>query len=392
MTGKMRWPAQALVCAIALVAAAGVVSAQAIFDVSVPSALLMVADTGQILYAKEPHRPVAPASLAKVMTLLIAMDHVKAGGISLDDPVSTSARASAMGGSRVFLSTGEVHTLENLLKAVAIAGANDAAVAVAEYVAGSEAAFVDLMNEWARQLGMENSRFANSHGLPPAPGEGEAKTTAADIAKAARALINAHPEVLDWTRIRVETFRERPLFNLYNTNDLVGKYEGLDGLRTGYIDEAGWLIVATARRADLRLIAVIMEAQSEAERQSQTVSLLDYGFQRFVPVSVAQGQVGEARFLGDNPERVPVRVERPVRVLVPRGGQADVTAEVRPFADVKLPVRAGAAVGELIVRTGGEEALRVPVYAAQDVEPAGSLVRFWRRVRDFMRSLFSRGG
>lgn len=376
---------------IAWLLGAASAAAQPLFDVSVPSAVLMVADTGQILFAKDPHRPIAPASLAKVMTLLVAMDHVKAGRVGLDDLVSASARASGTTGSRVYLSPGEMHTLENLLKAVAIAGANDAAVAVAEYIAGSEAAFVEMMNQRARELGMENSRFANSHGLPPGPGEGEAKTTAADMAKAARALINAHPEVLEWTRIRIETFRERPLFNLYNTNDLVGKYEGLDGLRTGYIEESGWLLIATARRGDLRLISVVMEAQSEQERQSQTVSLLDYGFQRFAPVTVASGPVGEARIVTGRPERVPVQVDGTVRLLVPRGTQGRVTGEIRTFSDLQLPVPAGRVVGEFIVRYDGEEALRVPLYAAQDVEPAGSFVRFWRRVRDFIRSVFARG-
>lgn len=382
----------ALVLLASLVGVTAIISAQPLFDVSVPSALLIDADTGQILYEKDSHRPVSPASLAKVMTLLIAMDHVKAGRVGLDDPVRVSTNASSTTGSRVYLHAGEIQTLERLLKAVAIAGANDAAVAVAEYIAGSESTFVDMMNERAAELGMQDSRFANAHGLPPAAWEGEARTTAADIAKAARALIAHHPEVLEWTKIRVEEFREEPLFNLYNTNDLVGKYDGLDGLRTGYIEESGWLLVATARRGDLRLISVVLEARDEHERQSQTVSLLDYGFQRFVPILVAEGQVGEVRLVTGRPEKVPVEVDGSVRVLVPRGLQAALTTEVREYSDVAVPVMAGAPVGEYIVRYADEEALRLPVYASQDVEAVGPLVRLWRRLRDFTMSLFSRGG
>ena len=383
----------AIIWLVFSLAASVAVRAQPVFDVAVPSALLMDADTGQILFEKDPRRPVPPASLAKVMTLLIAMDHVKAGRAGLDDPVRVSVEASRMTGSRVYLHAGEVQSLEQLLKAVAIAGANDAAVAVAEFIAGSESAFVGMMNERAHELGMADSRFANAHGLPPAEWEGEAKTTALDIAKAARALITFHPEVLEWTRSRIERFRDEPLFNLYNTNDLVGKYEGLDGLRTGMIEESGWLLVATARRGDLRLISVVMEARDEQERQSVTMSLLDYGFHRFVPVTLAAGQVGEVRLAAGTPEKVPVEVRGPVRLLVPRGSQAEVTTEIQERSDLALPVMAGAVVGEYVIRHAEGEALRLPLHAAarRRIGRAFGAV-LWRRLRDFAASLFGRGG
>jgi len=296
-----------------------------------------------------------------------------------------------MTGSVVYLAPGEVQPLEKLLRAVAIAGANDAAIAVAEYIAGSEPAFVERMNRRAAELGMNNYRFANSHGLPPAPGEGEAYTTARDIAKAARALVALYPEVLEWTKVRVEPFREQPAFNLYNTNELVGRYEGLDGLRTGYIEASGWLLVATAKRGDIRLISVVMAARDQAERQSQTVSLLDYGFQRFIPVTLASGEVGELHIRSGRPERVPVRVNEPIRILLPRGEQGAVTAAIEVKRDLALPVMAGAEVGDYVVRYGDREALRVPVYAVQAVERAGAFTLAWRRVRDFIASLFGRG-
>ncbi len=315
------------------------------------------------------------------MTLLVALDEVKAGRVSLDEPVRASARASRMAGSRVYLREGEVHTLLELLKAVAIAGANDAAVAVAEHIAGTEPAFVVMMNERARELGMADSRFANSHGLPPAEGEGEAYTTAHDIAIAARALIASHPEVLEWTRIRVERFRDQPLFNLYNTNNLVGRYEGLDGLRTGYLEESGYLIVATAERGGVRLLAVIMGARDEQERESQTISLLDYGFQRFVPVTIPTGRVGEARHPGGD-----ARVDpgggagtRP-RPRAP-GGPAEVEVEIEALPPT-LPIAAGDAVGEYVIRHGERELCGSLCTPERDVKPASWLVRLWRRIRD----------
>ena len=369
-----------IVSAVFLLAATAA-AAQLAYDVSGPSALLIDAGTGQVLLEKEPRRPVPPASLAKVMTLLVALDEVKAGRVSLDDPVRASARASRMTGSRVYLREGEVHTLLELLKAVAIAGANDAAVAVAEHIAGTESAFVAMMNARAQELGMADSRFANAHGLPPAEGEGEAYTTAHDIAVAARALIASHPEVLEWTRIRVERFRDEPLFNLYNTNNLVGRYEGLDGLRTGYLEESGYLIVATAQRSGVRLLAVIMGARDEKERESQTISLLDYGFQRFIPVTIPTGRVGEARIPAGVPEWIPVEVRGPGRVLVPRGGPAEVEVEIEALPPV-LPIAAGDVVGEYVIRHGERELLRLPLYAGEEVKPASWLVRLWRRIRD----------
>lgn len=387
----MRSPARVIgIAALLLAAVSSGVCAQAFFDVSAPSAILIVADTGQVLFEKDADRPFPPASLAKVMTLLVALEAVNAGEVSLDDPVRASARASSATGSVVYLSLGEVQPLRQLLKAVAIAGANDAAIAVAEYVAGSEAAFVERMNRRARELGMIGTVFANSHGLPPGPGEREAVTTARDMAVAARALISAHPEVLEWTKVRVEPFRQSPPFNLYNTNELVGRYEGLDGLRAGYLEASGWLLIATAQRGETRLISVVMGARDQAERQSATVTLLDYGFQRFVPVTLAAEGVGELQIRTGQPERVPVRLGEPLRLLVPRGETRDVTAEIVVREGLSLPVEAGAPVGEYVVSIGGREALRVPVYTEHEVRRAGFFVRLWRQVRDWAASLLDR--
>ncbi|HLS91431.1 MAG TPA: D-alanyl-D-alanine carboxypeptidase family protein [Limnochordia bacterium] len=361
------------------------------FDVAARAAILIDAETGQVLFEKNADQPYEPASLVKIMTLLVAMDAVKAGRVSLADPVRTSRRAAAVGGSQVYLAEGETHPLEKMLKAVAIASGNDASMAVAEFIAGTEDAFVQLMNERARQIGMTQSRFTNADGLPPEPGEEPSLASARDIALASRTLILEHPKVLEWTSTVMETFRENPLFILYNTNGLVGKYEGLDGLKTGHTTAAGWCLAATAVRGNVRLISVIMGAESRAAREEQTRALLDYGFNRFAPVLAGEGEVGAAKVVTGIPEQVPVRVERPVWAHVPRGQNVELVTEIVTRPDLVAPIAQGEHVGEYVVYLGGQEAFRVPVYAAVDVERASVFVRAWRAVRDFVLDLVGRG-
>lgn len=355
------------------------------FDIDVKSAILIDADTGQILYEKNADELRAPASLAKIMTMLVVMDAVKSGQVSLDDPVRTSAHASSIGGSQVWLATGEVHTLENMMKAIAISSANDASVAVAEYISGTEAAFSQLMNARARELGLTHSVFSNPDGLPAGPGEVPSVTTAREIAIVSRELINKHPEVLAWTSTSMETFREQPLFILYNTNTLVGKYEGLDGLKTGHTSEAGYNLVATAKRGDTRVISVVMGAESSEIREQRTRSLLDYGLVRHVRVTVGQETVGEIKVPNGAPERVNVRVAEPVSVLQLRGGNVQIETAIESGASA--PFAAGDAVGEYVVRLNGVEAVRVPVFAETDVRRVNVFVRLWRSVRDFFVGL-----
>lgn len=360
------------------------------FDVAAKAAFLIDADTGQVLFEKNADEPRPPASLTKIVTLLVAMDAVKAGRVSLDDPVRTSKRASEVGGSQVYLAEGETHSLEKMLKAVAIASGNDASMAVAEFIAGTEAAFTTLMNERARSLGMTNSVFHNADGLPPEPGESASLTSARDIAKAAAALIAEHPKVLDWTSTPMEKFRDNPLFILYNTNRLVGKYQGLDGLKTGHTQEAGWSLVATAKRGDLRLISVVMGADSQTAREEQTRALLDHGFNRFVPVVIAEGSVGSLRDPMANPEQFEAVVAGPVRVLAPRGSNVEVRGTLVRAANLSFPVAKGEQVGEYVVYIDGNEVRRVPAFAAVDVERANFFVRIWRMIRDFFLGLFGR--
>ena len=356
------------------------------FDIDVKAAILIDADTGQVLYEKNADEVRAPASLVKIMTLLVVMDAVKAGQVSLSDEVRASARAAGTGGSQVWLSAGEVHSLEKMLKAIAIASANDASVAVAEYISGTEAAFTTLMNARARQLGLTKTVFGNADGLPAAAGEVPSTITAREIAVVARELINKHPEVLQWTSTVTERFRDQPLFIMYNTNSLVGKYDGLDGLKTGHTSEAGYNLVATAKRGDVRVISVVLGADSADQREQLTRSLLDYGLVRHAPVTVARDYVGDVRVRNAIPERVPVRVAEPVRVLQLRGANVRIETRIEA-AGASAPFDEGDRVGDYVVLLDGKEALRVPVYADTEVRAANVFVRLWRAARDFFVGL-----
>lgn len=359
------------------------------FDVDARAAILIDAHTGQVLFEKNADQALEPASLVKIMTLLVAMDAVKAGKVSLSDPVRTSRRAAAVGGSQVYLAEGETHPLEKMLKAVAIASGNDASLAVAEFIAGTEAAFTQLMNARARELGMTNSYFANADGLPPEEGERPSLASARDIALASQALILEHPEVLAWTSTVMETFREDPLFILYNTNGLVGKYPGLDGLKTGHTNAAGWCLAATAVRGEVRLISVVMGTDSRTAREEQTRALLDHGFNRFVPTLVGEGQVGTLKVPSAAVENVPVTVSSPVWVHLPRGENIAVSTQIVAKANLSAPIEKGQEMGELVVFLGDQEVVRTPVFAGEDVERANLLVRAWRSLRDFVLGLVS---
>lgn len=360
------------------------------FDVAARAAILIDAATGQVLFEKNADQPYEPASLVKIMTLLVAMDAVKAGQVSLSDPVRTSRRAAAVGGSQVYLAEGETHPLEMMLKAIAIASGNDASVAVAEFLAGTEEAFTDLMNARARSLGMTNSYFANADGLPPAPGERPSLASARDIAIASRALILEHPEVLAWTSTVMEKFRDNPLFILYNTNGLLGKYDGLDGLKTGHTEAAGWCLAATAVRGGVRLISVVMGTASREAREEETRRLLDYGFTRFVPVLAGEGEVGTVKVPSAAKERLEVALERPLWVHTPRGQNVPMRTEIVPVEGLEAPIAAGQRVGEFVVYLGDEPVVRAPVYAVTGSERANLMVRIWRSVRDFLLDLVGR--
>lgn len=350
------------------------------FDVSAPAAILVDAATGQVLLDKNADEIVHPASIAKVMTLLVTMDAVKRGFVSLDDPVRVSRNAEAMGGSQVYLASGEVFSLEKLLRAIAIASANDAAVAVAEHVAGTASAFVELMNRKAQDLGMTRTRFVNPDGLPPDTGPDPNVTTAREIAIMARALLDQYPEVLQWTSVRREVFRENPRFVMDNTNRMVGLVDGVDGLKTGFTNDAGYSVVVTAQREGRRLIAVVMKTESDQARVTQATSLLEFGFRAYRPavVALAGEKVGELRVPTGQPERVAVKAASGLTVLTLGGQTRDLTRQVIWREDLAPPLAQGQQVGWVEARVAGKPAGRVSVVTSEAVRPVTGLSRVWR--------------
>lgn len=361
------------------------------FDVRATSAILMDAKTGQVLFEKNADESLEPASLVKIMTMLVAMEAVKSGQVTLADPVRTSRTAAAMGGSQVYLAEGETHSLEQMLKAIAISSANDASVAVAEFFAGTEAAFTNLMNDMAETLGMTNSYFANADGLPVASGELPSVTSARDIATAAMKLVNEHPTVLKWTSTVMETFRDQPEFILYNTNKLIGKFDGLDGLKTGHTQAAGWCLVATAERGNMRLISVVMNTESETARVEETEKLLSLGYTRFVPQIIDDsGVVGTVNIREASKENVSVVVKEPVQILVPRGQTVSIGRDVVLESDFEFPIDLDEEIGEYVISINGNEVLRVPLFTEENVGRANFVVRGWRALRDGIVGVFKR--
>ena len=351
----------ALLCALALwpVRAAAVE-----LPITSRAALLMEKSTGQILYARNEHEQLEPASVTKVMTLLLTMEAIDSGTIHYDDVVTVSADAAGMGGSQVFLAEGEQITVEELLKAVCVASGNDAAVALAEKVAGVHELFVEQMNRRAAELGMEDTHFVNCTGLTA---EGHV-TSAHDIALMSRELILHHPDIRRFTTIWMDTIRNGA-FQLANTNKLIRFYDGATGLKTGYTASAGYCISATAERDGMELIAVIMKAPDKDTRTKDVKALLNYGFSTYAladalppepltPVQVAMGASDAVQ---------PVPEAENTAVLVEKAKAGGLTRTVTLEPQVAAPVEAGQRLGELSVLDGDTVLLTVPLVAEEAV-------------------------
>ena len=346
-----------------------------------PAAVLMEAEMGALLFAKDPHRISPPASMTKMMVALIALEQVQAGKRKLDEPVRASARAEAMGGSQVYLKRDEVFSLEEMLKAVMIGSANDAAVAVAEHVAGSVEGFVDLMNVRAAALGMKETHFVTAHGLPPSRGQAGDVSSPYDMAVLGRALAR-YPQALQWASTREAPFRQGT-FILRNPNHLLGSFPGLDGLKTGHFHEAGYNLTATAERDGLRLVAVVMGEPNGKVRFAEAARLLNFGF------NVVRREVAVRAGEDVAPVKVQRGVEPAVKLVTARritlfrlpGDATAMDREIQVPPSVQAPVDAGQKVGVLTVKRGGEVVGRTDLVAAKTVPRAGLIRRlllFWR--------------
>ena len=361
---KLRRAAHLLAAAALAVTLKPAASGAADLPVTSRAALLMEKTTGQVLFAQNEHEALEPASVTKVMTLLLTMEAIDSGTIHYDDVVTVSADAAGMGGSQVFLAEGEQITVEELLKAVCVASGNDAAAALAEQVAGTAELFVEQMNRRAAELGMNDTHFVNCTGLTA---EGHV-TSAYDIALMSRELILRHPDIRRFTTIWMDTIRGGT-FQLANTNKLIRFYDGATGLKTGYTASAGYCISATAERDGMELIAVIMKAPDKDTRSSDAKALLSYGFAAYTlapaapeeplpPVPVAMGTQDAVQPVLETPEAT---------VLLEKAAASGLTREVRLEPSVAAPVTAGQVLGELTLKSGGDTVLTVPLTAGEDV-------------------------
>ena len=333
--------------------------------VQAEAALLMEKETGQVLYAKNEHQAMEPASVTKVMTLLLVMEAIDSGALSYDDTVTVSAYAASMGGSQIFLSEGESITVEDLLKGVCVSSGNDAAVALAEKVAGVTELFVERMNNRARELGMQDTHFVNCTGLPA---EGHV-TSAWDIAVMSRELIVNHPDIRRFTTIWMDTLRDGQ-FQLSNTNKLIRFYKGATGLKTGSTDSAKYCISATAERDGMELIAVVLRSPTGQQRFEDAKALLNYGFSTFglVHVSPAEPLPPVPVHLGAQGTVQP-RVDPAESLLLAEKSRLQGLEQTVTLPEsAEAPVRQGDVLGTLTVTQNGETVLEVPIRAAETVE------------------------
>lgn len=337
------------------------------FDVDAKSAVLMDAHTGTVLYAKNANDALPPASVTKVMTLLLIMEAIDEGNLSLQEKVSVSEYAASMGGSQVYLEPFEEMIVEDLLKSVVIASANDAAVALAEKVGGSEEAFVNRMNERAAELGMESTHFENVTGL-----DDDAVNhtlSALDIALVSRELITKHPAILQYSSIWMDTIRDGA-FGLSNTNRLIRFYSGATGLKTGSTSKAGFCISATACRDGMHLIAVIMGSETRDIRNAAATQLLDWGFANYTVFTDEGGDAGEISVVGGMESAIPLTREG-FSVLLPKGKEKKVEMQTQLDESVNAPVREGDVIGKVKYVCDGEELGEANILAAQTVKKIG---------------------
>lgn len=360
-----------MVCALPVSGAQESYENLADLGLSSKSALLMEEDTGTVLYEQNSHEQLPPASVTKVMTLLLIYEGERDGKFQWEDTVQVSTHAASMGGSQVYLEEGETQTAADLTKCVAIASANDAAVAMAEFLAGSEEAFVQKMNEKAAELGMEDTHFVNACGLDA---EGHV-TSAYDIALMSRALMKEFPEIQEYTTtwqdsITHETRKGSQEFGLTNTNKLIKWYEGATGLKTGSTGNALYCLSGTAERDGMGLIAVVMAAPDFKTRFEEVMELLDYGFAYYAvekgrPAGYGAGYVAVEKGMKEQVEAV---TAEEISVLVPKGETSQWETKTELLPAVQAPVEAETKVGEMIYILDGEEAGRVDLVTAEAVE------------------------
>ena len=335
-------------------------------EVAGKSAVLMDVATGTVLHEANAHEPLAPASVTKVMTMLLIMEAIDSGKIKWDDTVTASEAAAAKGGSQIYLKVGETMSVSDMVKSIAVSSANDCACAMAEHIAGSEEAFVALMNSRARELGMNDTNFVNCTGLDDAPEAEKHRTSAYDIALMSRELLKNHPDIKKFTTIWMDTVRFG-VFGLANTNKMVRFYSGCTGLKTGFTSGAGYCLSASAQREGMELIAVVMGADTSQNRFAACKSMLDYGFANFAiytPVLQEGASVPVTLGEADSVAAVPAGE---INLLVDKSQRNSIGTELALDETVTAPVSRGQRLGTLTIKAGEQILSQIPLVAESAV-------------------------
>lgn len=329
------------------------------------SSILMCADTGDIIYENNAYEHLSPASVTKVMSMLLILEALESGKISLSDEVVTSKNAVAMGGSQIWLEEGEKMTVDELLKAVAVASANDACTALAEYIAGSTTSFVSMMNERAKELGLENTNFENCTGLDDTATNHY--SCAYDIAVISREVMQ-HELIKNYTTIWLDYLRNGET-ELNNTNKLVNTYNGITGLKTGTTSKAGFCVCATAERDGLSLISVVLGADTSEDRFTSASNMLDYGFANYqiIVPEIDETQISTVKVINGIEKSVMPIYDETDKILVKKGGE-DITYEYKTEPSVSAPVKSGDKLGEIIIKSGNETIRTVKLYSGKKID------------------------
>ncbi|KEZ51496.1 D-alanyl-D-alanine carboxypeptidase family protein [Metabacillus indicus] len=350
------------------------------------SAVLIERDTGNILYDKNSDEKLPPASMTKIMTMLLIMEEIDKGQLKMDEKVRTSEYAASMGGSQIFLEPGEEMTVHEMLKGIAIASGNDASVAMAERIAGSEDAFVKKMNKRVKALGLKNTTFQNPTGLP----EKGHYSTAHDMAVMAKELLKFE-KITQYTGSYEDYLREDTdkKFWLVNTNRLVKFYKGVDGVKTGFTNEAKYCLTATAKKDNMRVIAVVMGAPTPKDRNAQVTKMLDYAFSQYEthPLFKRNEVVAKMKISKGDSKTLNLVTSEPISVLTKKGGSVkDVTQEVVMKQNLQAPLKKGDELGKLILKKDSKTVVESPLVAEGDIQQAGWWTLFKRVLSDFTKS------
>ena len=378
----MQKRARCLLLALMVLLLCAVPVGAADLGISAPSAILMEKSTGQILYEQDAHTRLAPASVTKIMPLLLVMEALDDGRITWDDTVTASAAAAAKGGSQIYLEENEQMPLRDMLKSVVVSSANDCACALAEHIAGSETAFVAMMNERAEQLGMTDTHFVNCTGLDDGADADAHLTSAYDIALMSRALLQ-HEEIKQYTTIWMDTVRNGT-FGLSNTNKLVRFYDGTTGLKTGFTSGAGYCLSASAERGGMELIAVVMHCDTSAHRFESAKALLNYGFSNYALVTPTPPEAIPAVpvTLGHTERIIPV-LKDATPILIDKAKASSVQSSITVDDGVTAPVEKGQQLGLLRVTAGDEAIAEIPLVAPEAV----AALTWWDVMGQMLRAL-----